>query len=303
VDRPVRGRRRASRVLSAALEASIEGLYITVAHTSGTDLILQTKLYDLAMEFGRQGKVKIVKRRDAEARDKGSTYKQIPPDDGGVNGCVNLAIWKGIFAKVCSRCCCHCRKLISLKAKPPTASKDLMQSGPRLNASLDLLKDLARLSARIEHLCFLVDGEWYVKMKHFDERLRRRNNAYDTLKSNEPSIFHGRSVIFNRATDVHKDMNDPYANLTPLVTLGTYTEGHLVCPEIGVSLAYRPGTVTLVRGGMIAHGVRYTGGQRVCVAHFQHRTMLQAYDEPAPEINKYIPISERSDLKSAVWNP
>jgi len=46
-----------------------------------------------------------------------------------------------------------------------------MQSGPRLNASLDLLKDLARLSARIEHLCFLVDGEWYVKMKHFDERL------------------------------------------------------------------------------------------------------------------------------------
>jgi len=64
---------------------------------------MQDKLYDLTMDFGRQGKVKIVKRRDKEARDKGTTYQQIAPEHGGVNGCVNLAVWKGIFAKVRKR--------------------------------------------------------------------------------------------------------------------------------------------------------------------------------------------------------
>lgn len=61
--------------------------------------------------------------------------------------------------------------------KPPTASKDMIQSGPRLNASLDLLKNLAQLSERVQHLCFCIDGKWYKKMKQFDARLRIENNT------------------------------------------------------------------------------------------------------------------------------
>ena len=52
------------------------------------------------MQFGNDGAVKIVKRRDAEGRDKACSYSVIPKEQGGVNGCVNLAVWKGIYAKV-----------------------------------------------------------------------------------------------------------------------------------------------------------------------------------------------------------
>ncbi|KZV93451.1 hypothetical protein EXIGLDRAFT_576784, partial [Exidia glandulosa HHB12029] len=87
------------------------------------------------------------------------------------------------------------------------------------------------------------------------------------------TVFHGRSLIYNRATPPHVDKKDPPQNLTPVLTLGEYDDGWLHVPELGLDIEYLPGTLVMLRGGLFAHGVTYKGGQRVSIAHFMHEYM------------------------------
>ncbi|EJD35677.1 hypothetical protein AURDEDRAFT_43138, partial [Auricularia subglabra TFB-10046 SS5] len=83
--------------------------------------------------------------------------------------------------------------------------------------------------------------------------------------------FHGRSLIYNRATPLHADRRDPKQNLTPILTVGDYSTGTLYIPELGLEIAYEPGTLVLLRGGLLKHRVEFNGGQRIGIAHFLHQ--------------------------------
>ncbi|EJD34745.1 hypothetical protein AURDEDRAFT_40117, partial [Auricularia subglabra TFB-10046 SS5] len=85
------------------------------------------------------------------------------------------------------------------------------------------------------------------------------------------TCFHGRSIIYNRETGEHTDRCDPNLAWTPVLTTGRYTTGKL--HVAGMEIDYLPGTLVFLRGGLLRHSVTFSGGQRVCIAHFTHRTI------------------------------
>jgi hypothetical protein len=93
----------------------------------------------------------------------------------------------------------------------------------------------------------------------------------------DPSLFLGRSVIYNRQTPNHFDRRDPITGWTPLVVFGRFTGGSLHIRRLGIRMSFLPGTCIWIRGRVLAHEVEvFEGGQRVSIAHFCHQSVWDA---------------------------
>lgn len=76
------------------------------------------------------------------------------------------------------------------------------------------------------------------------------------------------SVMVNRATPFHRDVNgrNPWMDL--LVTIGEYQQGRLELPGLGVRLLYDPRTVVGLLGKVVRHGAGEVDGERACLAYY-----------------------------------
>ncbi|EJD41018.1 hypothetical protein AURDEDRAFT_47110, partial [Auricularia subglabra TFB-10046 SS5] len=100
--------------------------------------------------------------------------------------------------------------------------------------------------------------------------------------------FHGRSLIFNRATPWHTDKRDKKFAWTPVLTTGKYTSGTF--KVLNYDIEYLPGTLILLRGAVFPHEVSYSGGPRVCIAHFTHEYVVNRTEVRA------LPLMTASDV-------
>jgi hypothetical protein len=90
----------------------------------------------------------------------------------------------------------------------------------------------------------------------------------------DPSLFQGRSIIYNRQTPNHFDRRDPTIGWTPLVVFGRFTGGSLRIRRLGIRMSFLPGTCIWIRGRVLAHEVEvFEGGQRISIAHFCHQSV------------------------------
>ena len=99
------------------------------------------------------------------------------------------------------------------------------------------------------------------------ERAEIRDQDQEVL-SKWTSCFSGISVICNRDTPPHQDVQSRHNWYDLLVALGKYQECNLELPGIGLSLQYGPGTVVGLSGKMLEHQVPTFKGERVCYAYF-----------------------------------
>lgn len=76
------------------------------------------------------------------------------------------------------------------------------------------------------------------------------------------------SVMVNRATPCHRDVNGRNNWMDLLVTLGEYSLGRLELPGLGIRLVYDPRTVVGILGKVISHGVGEVNGDRTCMAYY-----------------------------------
>lgn len=154
-------------------------------------------------------------------------------------------------------------------------ARDVIKSVKNLHQATDLLNQLRVVGARIDDMYRTIDPEQHAFLVRVRERLEDAHPPYKALGTLDPTIFHGRSCIFNRQTPEHRDRKDPKRNLTPILTFGEYDWGVLRVRELGLDVDYGPGTLVMLRGGLLTHGVTYDGGQRVSIAHFMHDYMLR----------------------------
>ena len=92
-----------------------------------------------------------------------------------------------------------------------------------------------------------------------------------------PSTFPGISVISNRASVCHLDVNGHKEWYDFLVAAGTYKECWFRLPDLDLRLEYLPGTVVALNGRILRHEVvEWDGGDRVCYAHWVKPTLLRA---------------------------
>lgn len=150
----------------------------------------------------------------------------------------------------------------------------MIKSVVTLNEAAKVLSGLKVLGKRIDDMYRLVDPEQHAFLHRVRDTLREKYPLFNALSTLEETFFHGRSIVFNRATPRHRDRSDPKENMTPIVTSGPYKSGKIHFEDLGLTCAYNSGTLVMVRGSLLLHSVQFEGGQRMAVVHFMHSYMI-----------------------------
>ena len=93
-----------------------------------------------------------------------------------------------------------------------------------------------------------------------------------------PSIYNVASVVVNRASPVHLDIQGRSQWLDLLTIVGEYWDLDLTLPTIGLRLRYDPGTVVALSGQLIHHGLDAAGANRGVVAFYMRDNVHEHLD-------------------------
>ena len=176
-------------------------------------------------------------------------------------------------------------------------SRDVIKNVLSLNASTELLHRLCITTLRVDDMYYQIDPGQYAVLLELKQRMNRGNPTCRMFSVLDDSIFHGKSIIYNRETALHADSKDPKSVLTPILTLGKYTWGRLDIPVLGMSVSYDRRTLVLLRGAELPHAVRYGGGFRISVANFLHGYTLKEYGLEGPPVFSMSPPDRWEDEK------
>ena len=91
--------------------------------------------------------------------------------------------------------------------------------------------------------------------------------------------FSAVSVISNRITPLHRDLQGWPEWFDMLIALGEYLHGRLSLPGLGLILRYNPGTVAAFSGKILQHGAM-CNGNRACIAYYMRDNVLEQLQEP-----------------------
>ena len=97
-----------------------------------------------------------------------------------------------------------------------------------------------------------------------------------------PSVYTAMQVIVNRVTPPHRDEGGCLTHYDLLVSAGTHTGATVDIPELGMTLAYSPGTIVSLCGRIFFHQVLRWEGERICVAHFIKDNVHERLQLPRP---------------------
>ncbi|KIN95840.1 hypothetical protein M404DRAFT_33802 [Pisolithus tinctorius Marx 270] len=97
------------------------------------------------------------------------------------------------------------------------------------------------------------------------------------------SVYSSMSVMVNRASPTHKDMNGRKVWLDTLLTIGNYPRLHFLVLELGIWLQYNPGTVIALAGSALIHQVDGIDGDRACLAYYMRENVHRYVQVPLCE--------------------
>ena len=138
---------------------------------------------------------------------------------------------------------------------------------PTWTAETRQLNAIADLILRITH------PDLYYRGQAAREVLAEKVN--DAEVKNWPTVWNGVSAIINRQTPRHNDGKSWKSWPDILVTVGDYAEADLELQDVGVRLSYYSGTIVVVCGTCITHGVEASDGERLCIAYYMRRTIYE----------------------------
>ena len=115
-----------------------------------------------------------------------------------------------------------------------------------------------------------------------------------------PLPFNAFSVISNRQTVHHHDVQGMLSNYDLLATFGSYNDGRFEVPTLGMRFVYNPGTLIGISGKILLHGVGSVSGDRICIAsYFREKVMERigmhesGYTTREDFQNRFISITKR----------
>jgi hypothetical protein len=153
-------------------------------------------------------------------------------------------------------------------------SKPQLGSSARFSACEKLVHEIRLLSERINKALSLIDPTAYDAHVLLRQKLIEKFPFAKGRASIDPTLFQGRSVIYNRQTPNHLDGRDPTIGWTPLFVTGEFTGGGLRIRRLGLRMSFTPGTCIFLRGRVLPHEIEvFGGGQRVSIAHFCHQSV------------------------------
>lgn len=104
------------------------------------------------------------------------------------------------------------------------------------------------------------------------------------------SVYNVVSVMANRASPFHTDINGRPQWLDLLISVGNYTGLDFVIPTIKRRLRYEPGTVIALSGQMLEHGVGPVEGERGVLSYYMR-----------DNVHEYMDVSRCNYMKYTTW--
>lgn len=104
----------------------------------------------------------------------------------------------------------------------------------------------------------------------------RDNKMLDILRI-WPSVYNTASIMANRCSPYHVDMNGKVEWFDQLLTVGRYTGLDMVFPRQHLRLRYDPGTMIAFSGRLLVHGAGDVEGERVCIAWYMQQKVHSAF--------------------------
>lgn len=95
-----------------------------------------------------------------------------------------------------------------------------------------------------------------------------------------PSVYNTLSIMVNRCSPYHVDMNGKVEWFDQLLTVGRYEDLDMVFPRQRLRLKYNTGTMIAFSGRLIVHGVGEVEGERACLAWYMQRKVHAAFGIP-----------------------
>lgn len=93
----------------------------------------------------------------------------------------------------------------------------------------------------------------------------------------------GIDAVVNRSTPPHRDHKGRNC-FDICVTAGTYDHSIFDLPDLATRLGYPPGTMTLLVSDKLEHEcTSWTGGERICFAHWTRAAVLEKMEIEVPE--------------------
>jgi hypothetical protein len=90
-----------------------------------------------------------------------------------------------------------------------------------------------------------------------------------------PLPFNAFSIISNRQTVHHHDVQGMLSNYDLLTTFRLYNDGHFKVPALGMRFVYNPGTLMGISGKILLHGVVSVSGDQICIASYFHEKLME----------------------------
>jgi hypothetical protein len=145
------------------------------------------------------------------------------------------------------------------------------------NASCQVLRETAILSHRVNAILEFMDPDHYEEAKKVREEVEERMAGIEAIGIEDPLVYEGRELLFNRESGVHRDSQDPPLGYAILAALGDSRGARIRFPHLGLTVRMDPGDIVAIRGRIVPHEVvgPWTG-QRISVPYFTHSSLWRA---------------------------
>lgn len=146
-----------------------------------------------------------------------------------------------------------------------------------MKATTELTRRLAIVALRVNHVLKYGDPEHFKAAKELREKARRVLPIYNNLSTEDPLVYEGREVLWNRGSGLHVDKHDPQRSYAILTAFGDFKGGHIRIPHLGLRVRLQPGDCIAFRGRVLPHESEdWNEGQRISIPHFTHSKLWRS---------------------------
>ena len=144
--------------------------------------------------------------------------------------------------------------------------------------------DLEETSAILDAILAIVHPALYRVACHVLEKFRGLEDRFADAVRLWPTCFNVLHVIVNRESPFHRDTSARAGWLDMLISLGTYggSGAIMALRNLGVSVAYKTGSIVLITSRVVMHGVPPVPADRICYAWFMKDVVHHRMGVPDP---------------------
>jgi hypothetical protein len=162
----------------------------------------------------------------------------------------------------------------------PVVSKSFLNPAKSFSRSSRLFEALRPLTYELSILFAAFDSKGWGRARRIMAVLNHFHIHTKACTIGEFDCWSHRAFLFNQETRAHRDVRDDKLGFAALATFGSFIDGFLVIPELKLKFRHQPGDVVIFKGQLLTHFVtpwepRDTNGERYCVTHFTHQTLVE----------------------------